>query len=507
MLNELSKTRKLKKVISHLFLSLEHSGLGFVSNFDIRISYFQKPVGKLRSSRLLRTRQLASRITYLFLISIIAFHWIPGYGRARSAGNESPSPLAAQSSEKSFFETIDTHWGGRLKTTGSGSRVTDDTLLAPAGTGNDYDGSANLRLINETFFTDALFFEVDYELIWAGGDTIRKQNELAEIFPNLSGGVFFRGAPLEDDRRLMDLTHTIEDEDSWFLLHRLDRLYLAWNQPWGSVWVGRQAVTWGNGFVFNPMDLFNPFPPTAIDRDYKTGDDMVNAQISLAQIGNAQFLYVSRRNPDNNKVEFDQASIAAKLHFAVSTTEFDLMASKHYDDSVAGIGSTGYLGDTAWRLDATWTFLKDGDDYLSLTANMDYSWVWFDKNFYGFIEYYFNGLGEDDYPEALLNPDVSERLARGELFVLGRNYLSGHIQIELHPLFQLFFTAINNVEDPSGILQPYATWDIAQNLQLTGGLSVSYGSKGTEFGGFALPGTDIRSKSPDNAYLWLVYYF
>jgi hypothetical protein len=106
-----------------------------------------------------------------------------------------------------------------------------------------------------------------------------------------------------------------------------------------------------------------------------------------------------------------------------------------------------------------------------------------------------------------LDSNITERLARGELFVLGRNYLSGQIQIELHPLFQFFFTTINNVEDPSGIIQPYATWDIAQNIQLTGGLSVSYGAKGTEFGGFALPGTDIRTKSPDNAYLWLIYYF
>jgi hypothetical protein len=138
---------------------------------------------------------------------------------------------------------------------------------------------------------------------------------------------------------------------------------------------------------------------------------------------------------------------------------------------------------------------------------MDYSWVWSEKNFYGFIEYYFNGLGKDDYPDALLDQDITERLARGELFVLGRNYLSGHIQVELHPLFQVFFTAINNIEDPSGILQPYATWDITQNLQITGGLSVSYGAKGTEFGGFTLPGTDIRSKSPDNTYLWLIYYF
>jgi len=77
----------------------------------------------------------------------------------------------------------------------------------------------------------------------------------------------------------------------------------------------------------------------------------------------------------------------------------------------------------------------------------------------------------------VLIPAIAECVARGELFVPGRNYLNGHIQAELHPLFKLFFTAINNIEDPSGILQPYATWDITQNMQLTGGLNVSYGAK------------------------------
>jgi hypothetical protein len=446
------------------------------------------------------------RAFFIFIL-VTVFQHGSLLAQTRSDNKEPLYLSSTQSSQNTFWKDIDTHWGGRFKTTGTGSQVTDDTIFAPVGTGNYYDGSANLRLINETFLTDSVFFEVDYELIWAGGDIVRKQNELKEIFPNLSGDVFFLGAPLDDDRRLMDLTHTIKEEDSWFLLQRLDRLYLALNRQWGSVRVGRQAVTWGNGFVFNPMDLFNPFPPTAIDRDYKVGDDMINAQFSLSQLGDVQLLYVARRNPDTDEVESDQASVAGKLHFALATTEFDLMGSKHFEDNVVGVDSTGYLGDTAWRLDGTWTFLDDGDDYLSMVANMDYSWVWFEKNFYGFVEYYFNGLGKDDYPDALLDPDITDRLARGELFVLGRNYLSSHIQIELHPLFQVFCTAINNVEDPSGILQPYATWDITQNLQLTGGLSLSYGAKGTEFGGFTLPGTDIRSKSPDNAYLWLIYYF
>jgi len=305
----------------------------------------------------------------------------------------------------------------------------------------------------------------------------------------------------------MDLTSIIREEDSWFLAHRLDRLYLAVVGEKGSLRIGRQAITWGNGYVFNPMDLFNPFPPTAIDRDYKVGDDMLNGQYSLGQFGDLQGLYVARRNPDNNQVETDQASLAAKLHLAYGTSEFDAMVSKHFEDHVIGLGSRGYLKDTAWRLDATWTFLDDGDDYLSVVANLDYSWVWFKKNFYGFVEYFYNGIGKSDYAEALLDPDIDERLARGELFVVGRNYLSGHLQVELHPLVKASLTAINNIEDPSGILQPYLVWDATQNLQITGGLNFYYGDKGTEFGGFTLPGTQLRNQPPNSAYLWLIYYF
>ena len=117
-------------------------------------------------------------LTSLFLVAIIYFQWLSSYAPAQSADNESPSPLPVPTAQTSFWKNIDTHWGGRFKTTGTGLRVMDDTIFSPVGTGNDYDGSANLRLINETFFTDSVFFEADYELFWTGGDTIRKQNEL-----------------------------------------------------------------------------------------------------------------------------------------------------------------------------------------------------------------------------------------------------------------------------------------------------------------------------------------
>ncbi|MBE9543066.1 MAG: hypothetical protein IMF02_01120, partial [Proteobacteria bacterium] len=265
-------------------------------------------------------RYIKNFLSFVVIVALTGLPGTAGGGQSVSNSDQSPAPGSsptADSPSRPWYENISTHWGGRMKTAGFASRVTDDTIFEPVGTGTYYDAGANFRLTNETFFTDAVFTEIHYELLWFGGDSIRKQNELRDIFPTLPDNLLFRGAPLTDDRRLMDLTDIIKEENSWFLAQRLDRLYLALLGDQGSLRIGRQAITWGDGFVFNPMDLFNPFSPTAIDRDYKVGDDMINAQYSLKQFGDIQLLYVARRNPDNDEVEFDQASLAGKLHFAL----------------------------------------------------------------------------------------------------------------------------------------------------------------------------------------------
>jgi len=409
-----------------------------------------------------------------------------------------------------WYKKIDDQWGGHVKGRGSVSWPDDESFFQPVGTGPYYDGNTEVRVKNKLFFGNWGDFETHYEAVFSGGDTRRKGKALERLHPDLFASGLMIARPLEDDRRLMDLTETIDEDDSHILYHRLDRLSLTFLPKWGDVRIGRQAVTWGNGLLFNPMDLFNPFSPADIERDYKIGDDMVFTQFPVNTTADLQFLYVPRRGPVTGDVEWDQSSLAGKLHFARDTTEFDIMIAEHYKDAVVGLGSTGYLGDAAWRLDGIWTFLHEDrgtDGYLSLVANMDYSWVWWDKNFYGFLEFYFNGLCHDQYTNAYTDRDISERLDRGELYTLGRTYLSGHIRVEFHPLFNVYLTVINNLADPSGTLQPRAVWDIAEDVQITFGGNICYGRRGTEYGGFKVPGTNLLNKAPDSAFLWLTYFF
>ena len=434
-------------------------------------------------------------------------------------GMHLPSPVFAaqktdETEEKSavekWLEKIPWQWGGHVKARADVSMPDDTSVFEPVGTGTLFDGDLEARIKNKIDFADWGYFETHYEIVLSGGGLRHKQFELARRYPALFEEGLLYGEPVNDDRRLMDLTSVIDEGDDHVLYHRLDRLNLTLQPSWGTVRLGRQVITWGNGMVFNPMDLFNPYAPTDVERDYKTGDDMVFAEIPTGNIGNLQMLYVPRRNPVSEDVQWDQSSLAGKFHADIGHYGLDAMASVHYEDIVLGFGATGDFKGGTWRINVTWTDLEDeslNDDYLSLVANYDLSWKWFGKNFYGFVEYYFNGLGDTDYEKAGLDTDITERISRGELFVLGRHYLSGTINVEVHPLVNVYVTVINNMSDPSGVIQPRAIVSLSQNMEARIGGSIYYGGKGTEYGGYRIPGYDLYNKTPNDFFVWLFYYF
>ena len=131
-----------------------------------------------------------------------------------------------------------------------------------------------------------------------------------------------------------------------------------------------------------------------------------------------------------------------------------------YGDAVIGAGVSRGIGGAVWSADLVVTD-TDLDTYVQFVTNAMYSWVWGGKNMSGSLEYYFNGFGQHGgrYDPASLaaNPDLLVRVLRGELFTLGRHYLSANLMIEMSPLWILTPTVFLNVEDPSALFQLVTT--------------------------------------------------
>ncbi len=171
-------------------------------------------------------------------------------------------------------DTVKTTLGGQIKATFSTFKYDSDSIQSDFKDDQWFDSEINLRIKTRTFFSDNLSLDSHYVLEYHKGDSTQASIFFAKKQPNSSISQIFRNNFDSDDTKLMDLSSKIKEDDDSFTSHKLDRLSLNLDSDFGRVVIGRQAVTWGNGILFNPMDIFNPFSPYDTQRDYKQGDDM-----------------------------------------------------------------------------------------------------------------------------------------------------------------------------------------------------------------------------------------
>lgn len=375
------------------------------------------------------------------------------------------------------------------------------------------DQNVDLRLMWQVSRGDFSFI-AHHNTSWLRGDSLATglatgtaQSDINPIVSN-------------DDTRVADLTWNIDTGKNHATWHRFDRLALQYQHADWSVTLGRQAVSWGNGLVFQPMDLFNPFTPTAVDRDYKPGNDLLLVEKLTSNGGDLQLLAVGRRN-DADDVSGSVGSLALKWRSGLGAGEYELLAGRHYGDRVLAVALRWPLGGAMVRTDIVATRPQGSNDtYISAIANIDYSLTLAQRSAYTFVEYYYNGFGAGGDVPALVNTDalVGERLQRGELFTLQRNYLAVGATYQWHPLWVQSLTSITNLHDRSSVLVTQLNYEPGDHQRLELGVLANLGEAGEEYGGvFAAPQgsgllTDARGRQltvggESQAFARWVYYF
>ncbi len=386
---------------------------------------------------------------------------------------------------------LDTEFGGHTKLRLVGQAYPPDSAYRVLAGPTGIDASAGLRL---KFGASAgrWSFDSAYQLLG-----IRTDSLVLTPLPT-------------DDRRLFGLTDVISSDDDSALVQRLDRIWFGYTSEKAVVRFGRQALSWGNGLAYAPMDLVNPFDPASVDTEYKAGDDMLYVQYLQDSGNDIQAAWVLRRNPGTGEVDSDESTVAAKYHGFSGDTEFDLLVAQSYGDTVLGAGLSRAIGGAIWNADLVLTD-TDRDTRVQVVSNLLYSWTWAGRNMSGGIEYYFNGFGQRHgrYDPASLaaNPDLVSRLLRRELFALGRHYVAANVLVEMTPLWTLTPTLLVNVEDPSALLQLITSYSLGDNLSFLASLDLPVGPAGSEFGGIEA-GQDGRFLSRDaGVFVQLAWYF
>lgn len=385
---------------------------------------------------------------------------------------------------------------GRLELQDAANFSRSDSIEAALGERNRNDLLGNLRLIWAPHWgnwsaTAAYVVSGDH----GGNVPLRREESSLLAAPPLT---------------LFDLTDTIYDKDRTKVAQRIDRLSVGYTGTHLVVRLGRQALTWGSGLVFRPMDLFDPFSPSATDTEYKPGTDMLYTQWLFNDGSDLQFIVVPHANHYGSRPTSNASSIALHLHTTILGHQTTWLIARDHGDWVAAVGLNGALGGATWNLELIPTFLERGPTRVSALANISTAMTLFDRNATVFAEYYHNGFGADGSGVSLatLPSGLRSRLARGQVFNLRKNYLAAGITLEVTPLLNINPTIIADLDDGSALMLLSGTYSLGDNLSLVAGAQIPIGSAHTEFGGIPVSAANPeRFAPPAQIYVQLRRYF
>ncbi len=232
--------------------------------------------------------------------------------------------------------------------------------------------------------------------------------------------------------------------------------------------MGRQAITWGVNTFWPALDLFAPFAPTRVDRDYKPGVDAVRLTVPLGSRTEVQAIGAvlgdSRRH--------DGAG-AVLVRVNAGPADLGMMGGSFHGDTVAGGFVTANVAGALVRAEVTWTRAGDASDRLrrpsfwrgglglerQISASVNLV-----------VEVAGNGFGDPDvdgYPAIL----ASDRMRRGEVGGLGRWHAGTAVTWQFHPLGTLTNTALVNIDDASAVWIPRLAWSVTGDSEIfVGGL-------------------------------------
>ena len=275
---------------------------------------------------------------------------------------------------------------------------------------------------------------------------------------------------------------TLHDDEQSTLLAVIDRAQVIYKNKALRVSFGRFPNSWGRGLVFHPLDVFNAYEPTRVDRAFKRGNDSLLVEYLFGSGSELQVLSTVRDRLE----EFHRptTTYALKYYLPLGDAEFDTVLAIHYGDSIYGFSSAIPVLDFLIRVDVSHTCVYKGSCKASGIVNLDYTFNLGRNLVYAFGEYYRNGLGVSDLSlgYSALPKDLTRRLGRGELFSMGKNLFAFGASIAWHPLLSQTFTVLTNADDTSSLLQTFVSFTPSDHASLNFGVRLPFGDTNEEFG-------------------------
>lgn len=294
----------------------------------------------------------------------------------------------------------------------------------------------------------------------------------ARVSSHASVGVLALGRG-QEPRRWLPLEADLAGPDGGFgLRESVDWAFAELTLGPLTLAAGRQPITFGRGKLWKPMDLISTFSLTEVDTEYKPGVDALRLDWTVQPQTNLILVAAAGRFNDDL---LTGSTLALRAKQGLPRGEVGFLGGFVRRDVVLGADAVVDAGKFDLYTELVLHVLTD--DSLSprqpdtartvLRALLGATFKPTSKLTLS-PELYFNGFGDwqaDDY----LRVALSDRMAMGEMYNMGRAYLGGLALWEAHPLLNLSAGLIFNPVDPSGLLSMGLNYSLAANIVLVAG--------------------------------------
>ncbi len=275
--------------------------------------------------------------------------------------------------------------------------------------------------------------------------------------------------------RYAPLAWEIEETQDFLWVQEFDRLAATLSLWQLDFTFGRQAITWGTGRFWQPTDLFSPFGPLQVDREFKAGNDAARLVLAPGDFTQVEFVWAFGEDGDP-----DRSAGVGKFKTLLKDYDLSVLGGWVQTEIVGGGDFAGDLGGTGIGLhgEILYNHVRDRSDYVDFLVGLDYRFP--GKGPYLLGEYYYHGAGA-------VNPEGLNRLARADrilsrgTLVLGRHNLGLGASYEILPILTGMFNVLVNLTDPSAVLNPFLEYSVSDNAVATAGCTIPLGEAPTFF--------------------------
>ena len=209
--------------------------------------------------------------------------------------------------------------------------------------------------------------------------------------------------------------------------HRFDKI---------TAGIGRQAVDWGSGRFWQPLNVFGAFAPTDLDTDFKPGIDAAVINWYPSDFSSLTTVYAFAPN-DNDDID-NSAAIYYRRQLG-EQVEISLLAGQVIGNTVTGLSLEGELQGMGWRIEGAHNNLDQlNENTLFWIAGLDYQ---FENGLLLAAEWY-NHNGGVNSETALITPTINQQLEYVLQQYQGTKVFGFTASKEITPLLQSTYTML-----------------------------------------------------------------